>query len=112
MLAGGKALQNNRPQRNARQAHDLVSELGQHAPDFAFPPLGKNQLERGCFPLGPNHSDVPGANLAVGEPNSFGELCECLTAQACLPPACGMSFQPRSADGRDGLPARRRWSKS
>ncbi len=51
-----------------------MAELGQHPADLAFLAFGQDQLEHGGLSLAANDSGPLGADLAVGQPDAFGQL--------------------------------------
>jgi hypothetical protein len=74
MLAEREALQADRPYRDPSQVHDLVPKLGKHPTNLALLALGEHELNRRSLALRAGKSCSFGPNLAVGEPDSLGQL--------------------------------------
>ena len=74
MLPRGEPLEHDGADGDPGQAHDLVSELGQHPADLALLALGQHQLERRRLALGADDPGPLGANLAVGQPDPLDQL--------------------------------------
>jgi hypothetical protein len=71
-----EAAQGDGADGDADQAHDLVAELGEHAPDLAVLALGQDQLEDGRRALAAHDAGAAGAGLALGQPHAFDQLVE------------------------------------
>ena len=106
-----ESLEDHRADGDPGQAHDLVPKPCQHPADLALLALGQHQLERGCLTLATGEPGPLGTNLAVGKPDSFGQLVQDLATRGCATQP-GRFFPPRTEDEPGGWLARRRWSES
>jgi hypothetical protein len=73
-----EALERDRPDRDPRQGHDLVAELGQHPPNFAILPFREHHLQQGGLSLAAGLTNPLGPGLPLGEPDPILELPQVL----------------------------------
>jgi hypothetical protein len=73
-LAGRQALEADRADSHAMERHDLVAEFREHSADLSLLALGEHQLEPRGLALTADDPRSLGANLAVGEPDTLGQL--------------------------------------
>jgi len=66
--------ESNRPNRDSRERHDLVTKLCEHPANFAVLALGQDHLQDRGVPLVRDRLDTLRPNLAFGEPDSLDEL--------------------------------------
>jgi hypothetical protein len=70
---GGQPLQADRSDSHSAKRHHLVTELGEHPPNLAFLAFGQDELEHGRLTLATDDPSSLGPDLAVREPNTFGQ---------------------------------------
>ncbi len=71
-----EALEGDWPYGHARESHDLVTELGEHAADFAILAFCEDQLHDRRIPLLGDRTGTLGANLPLGEPHAVDQFLE------------------------------------
>ncbi len=73
-LAHREVLERDRADGDPAERHDLMPKLGEHPANFALFALGEHQFDHGRLALAGENPSSLGADLPVGEPDSFGEL--------------------------------------
>src|SRR5262249_14909892 len=75
-LAGGQRADLERTQGGAAQAHDLVPQPGEHAPDLAVLALIEDDLQPGAVTLRLEALDTRRLNASAAQPDTFEQLAQ------------------------------------